>query len=305
MGVVLDEIRADFVQNNTHLACAHADDCMNSCKRQVSRDECGRIHASSNFLTVTLESVTTEICIYEDDLSDAQTLADVIENVAQTRRIAVNVTIFKHGYDLLRLVEAHEPDLLFLDIDAGEDELDGFSIAQKIRDWSFDLPIVFVTYLREYAVVGYEVEAMHYLLKPVTIQGVEACFERLRRLKERRSKKSAVIFVKSQYKTFQIALDSIRFIEVKGNTVNIHLPGRIIRSNISMTSIEEKVGDALFRCHRSFLVNPRCIEKIDGNNFVLHSGEKVPIRMNGRRGTIARYHDWLASQADGMAALGE
>lgn len=248
-----------------------------------------------------LEAVTAEIFIYEDAASDARALSDTIETVAENRQITVNVTIFNHSSDLLQAVENHEPDLLFMDIDAGQNEPDGISLAKQIRIWSTDLPIVFVTCMQEWALLGYEVQALHYLIKPTTTQEVDVCFNRLEKLTGRRLKKRRFISVISDYKTLRIPVDAIQYAEVKGNTVTLHLPGRSIPSNTSMTSLEQQVGDALLRCHRSYLINPRFVKHIDSNDFVLTTGERIPIRINGRKSTISQYHDWIMQHMDKVA----
>lgn len=141
---------------------------------------------------------------------------------------------------------------------------------------------------------------LHYLIKPITMGNVEDCFNRLERAKKHHPRKRPSISIVSDYRTVEIPVENIQYAEVKGNTVTIHLSGRSVSSNISMTSFEKKVGDAMIRCHRSYLVNPAFIERIDNNDFVLRSGARVPIRMNGHRRTISLYHDWLAKQADAM-----
>lgn len=248
--------------------------------------------------STNLVPVTTEIFIYEDATSDAQELNETIESVAENRQTTVNVTTFNHANDLLQAIETHEPDLLFMDIDAGKSEPDGISLAKRIRIWSTDLPIVFVTCMQEWALLGYEVQALHYLIKPATTQEVEICFNRLEKLTGHRLKKRPSISIISNYKTLRIPVDAIQYAEVKGNTVTIHLPGRSIPSNTSMTSLEQQVGDALLRCHRSYLINPRFVKHIDSNDFVLTTGERIPIRINGRKSTIAQYHDWIMRHMD-------
>ena len=68
-----------------------------------------------------------------------------------------------------------------------------------------------------------------------------------------------------------------------------------------MTSLEQQVGDALLRCHRSYLINPKFVKRIDSNNFVLTTGERIPIRINGRKSTISQYHDWIMRHMDKVA----
>ena len=265
-----------------------------------SNDERLCFLSSPFLLSIRVVAVTMEICIYEDDNSDAQNLKTTIESFAESKQISVKITLYKHGRNLLHAIQSHKTDLLFLDIDAGKNEPDGFEIAKQIHAWNADLPIVFTTYLQEYALLVYEVEALHYLLKPITMGNVEDCFNRLERAKRHHPRKRPSISIVSDYRTVEIPIENIQYAEVKGNTVTIHLSGRSVSSNISMTSFEKKVGDAMIRCHRSYLINPAFIERIDNNDFVLRSGVRVPIRMNGRRHTISLYHDWLAKQADAM-----
>ena len=163
--------------------------------------------------------------------------------------------------------------------DAGQNEPDGISLAKQIRIWSTDLPIVFVTCMQEWALLGYEVQALHYLIKPATTQEVDVCFNRLEKLTGRRLKKRRFISVISDYKTLRIPVDAIQYAEVKSNTVTIHLPGRSIPSNTSMTFVK----------------------RIDSNDFVLTTGERIPIRINGRKNTISQYHDWIMRHMDKVA----
>ncbi len=263
-----------------------------------SYDERPRIPPESFLSYIKVGAVTTEMYIYEDDDQDAQTLKTTIESFAVSSQISVRVTVYKHGRDLLRAIETHEPDMLFLDVDAGENEPDGLEIAKQIHAWNANLPIVFTTYLQEYAIFGYEVEALHYLIKPVTIENIEVCFNRLEKEKRNHPKKRFSISVVSDYRQLAVPVENIRFAEVRRNTVTLHLPERSISTNISMSSLEQQTNGMLIRCHRSYLVNPKYITKIDHNDFVLCSGERIPIRMNGHRKTIALYHDWLARQTD-------
>ena len=261
-----------------------------------SYDERPRIPPESFLSYIKVVAVTTAMYIYEDDDSGAQMLKATIESFAVSNQISIRVTIYKHGRDLLHAIEAHEPDMLFLDVDAGEDEPDGLEIAKQVHAWNTNLPIVFTTYLQEYAIFGYEVEALHYLIKPVTIEHIAVCFDRLEKERRNHPRERLSISVVSDYKQLTIPVENITFAEVKRNTVTLHLSGRSISTNTSMSSLEQQTDGILIRCHRSYLVNPRCIARIDRNDFVLHSGEKIPIRMNGRRKTIALYHDWLAKQ---------
>ncbi len=177
-------------------------------------------------------------------------------------------------------------DLLFLDIQMPE--LNGLEFSRVVPE---DTRIVFTTAFDQYAIDGYRVNALDYLLKPISypdfLQAVNKAvqwFEIKRKVDETTSGgvaggKTEFIYVKSDYKLIQIRLDNVLYIEGLKDYVKIHLENesRPILSLVSMKAMEEKLpADRFLRVHRSFIVQKSKIQVIDKGRIVFGK-ECIPI----------------------------
>ncbi|MGL4851226.1 MAG: LytR/AlgR family response regulator transcription factor [Phocaeicola sp.] len=174
--------------------------------------------------------------------------------------------------------------LLFLDIQMPE--LNGLEYSQMV---SPETRIIFTTAFNQYALDSYKVNALDYLLKPISytdfIKSVNKAIEWFE-LKEKAMSEAAdkvadpkFIYVKSDYKLVQIALDRILYIEGLKDYVKIYLEGeeKAILSLISMKSMEERLPTHQFiRVHRSFIVQRDKIKIVDRGRIVFGK-EYIPI----------------------------
>ena len=123
------------------------------------------------------EKMRAAVC--EDVLEEAQWLSDMIYKWYADKGIEGEVSIFEDAARFLFAREDYSFDVLFLDIRMpGEN---GVSLAKHLRRIGDDMPIIFVTGEREYILEGYEVEALHYLIKPVQEKKIFECLERVYR----------------------------------------------------------------------------------------------------------------------------
>lgn len=173
-------------------------------------------------------------------------------------------------------------DLLFLDIQMPE--LDGLEFSHMV---SADTRIIFTTAFGQYALDGYRVNALDYLLKPISYKDfLEAGNKALQwfELKEastsgNRDDDDAFIYVKSDYKLVQICLKDILYVEGLKDYVKIYLENesRPILSLMSMKSVEEHLPATRFlRVHRSYIVQKSKIRLIDRGRIVFGK-EYIPI----------------------------
>lgn len=175
-------------------------------------------------------------------------------------------------------------DLIFLDIQMPE--LNGLEFSHMIPS---DIRIIFTTAFDQYALDGYRVNALDYLLKPISytdfIQAVQKAIQWFE-LKQHNesvplSKEDDInfIYVKSDYKLVQIELDKILYIEGLKDYIKIHIEdeSRPLLSLISMRTIEEKLPSKRFiRVHRSFIVQKQKIRLIDKGRIVFGK-DYIPI----------------------------
>ena len=169
-------------------------------------------------------------------------------------------------------------DLLFLDIQMPE--LDGLEFAKMVPE---DTRIVFTTAFNQYAVEGYRVNALDYLLKPISPAAfMEAANRALEWFSLKQGTNTEVeaessgdcIYVKSEYKLIQVQLNDILYVEGLKDYVKIYTESnpRPILSLSSMKAMEERLpSDRFLRVHRSFIVQKSKIRVIDRNRIVFGS----------------------------------
>ncbi len=192
---------------------------------------------------------------------------------------------YSSAVQAMKMLPENPVDLLFLDIQMPE--LNGLEFSKMVPEKT---RIVFTTAFGQYAIDGYRVNALDYLLKPISyadfIEAVNRATEWFNlKLKSENDKSSDTsynpdyIYVKSDYKLIQIELDKILYIEGLKDYVKIYTEDnpRPILSLISMKSLEEKLPEERFlRVHRSFIVQKQKIKIIDKGRIVFGK-EYIPI----------------------------
>lgn len=166
-------------------------------------------------------------------------------------------------------------DIVFTDIQMPE--LDGLSFSKTLNE---NTRIVFTSAFEQYAIEGYRVNALDYLLKPIsyndfliTAKKAQKWFKQKRNESppEMQKPQENSIFVKSDYKLLRINFDDIRYIEGLKDYVKIYTDSqsRPILSLISMHTIEEALPSSMFmRIHRSYIVNMSKIEVVERGQIV-------------------------------------
>ncbi|WP_294476133.1 LytTR family DNA-binding domain-containing protein [Ruminococcus flavefaciens] len=163
-------------------------------------------------------------------------------------------------------------DLLLLDIEMGD--MNGMELAHKLRRKGDMLPIIFITGYSEFMQDGYDVEALHYLLKPVN---KEKLFAVLDRYASRHSADSRVIF-SSGDESVCINADDIMYLEAFGKKTQITLRGgKEIECTCGLSAAAEKLGENFVSCHRSYVVNLGFVRSISKTDVTLDNGRKIPL----------------------------
>ena len=182
---------------------------------------------------------------------------------------------YSNATDAMRGIAAKPVDIAFLDIQMPE--VNGMELSKMLPP---DTRVVFTTAFNQYAIDGYRLNALDYLLKPVTYSAfLEAANKALHWFSlvnraadtETEQKEPTSIFVKSEYKLLQIAFDDIRYVEGLKDYVKIHTEQSKspVLSLMNMKAMERMLPPAKFiRVHRSFIVNKSKIKEIDRNRIV-------------------------------------
>jgi DNA-binding LytR/AlgR family response regulator len=160
--------------------------------------------------------------------------------------------------------------------------------------------IVFTTAYSEYAVEGFMVDAVDYLLKPF---GLDEFRRAAMRLQERLSAQPKVvmkepdddtIFVKTDYKVLKIAVSDIRYVEGMSEYLKIHLEGqpKPIVTLLSMKKMEEYLPSHFMRIHRSYIINLKKIQEVNKNRVIMDSNTYLPIGDNYKEA----FNDYLTTK---------
>ena len=153
--------------------------------------------------------------ICDDDLTQQQVNENLIKQWAVNEGIPVRTTLFSLAEAFLfHYEEDKSADVLLLDVEMGE--MDGVTFAKKIRSGNRGVQIIFITGYMDYILDGYEVEALHYLLKPVKSENL---FPVLNRAIKRLEENTKVLLVQLMDESVRIPHYEIRYFEVAGNYV--------------------------------------------------------------------------------------
>ena len=158
------------------------------------------------------------ICIVEDELSQAELLKNYINKYGNSTKQPFNITHLSDGIDLVDDYKG-QFDIILLDIQMKH--LDGMAAAEKIRKVDSDVIIIFITSTVQYAVQGYAVDALGYVLKPVPYTQFEQLFEKaITRVNAK--KQHVYVKVSVDDKQMKLDCDTISYIESQRNNVIIH-----------------------------------------------------------------------------------
>ncbi|WP_208559196.1 LytR/AlgR family response regulator transcription factor [Marinilactibacillus kalidii] len=213
------------------------------------------------------------IAIVDDETIQIESMKSLIKRSAETLNLSVELLEFSSGEAFLFELEDHKAiDIVFLDIEMNQ--LDGLDVAKKIRETEQGLTIVFATAFAEYAVQGYDVQAMDYLLKPIHVDKIE------RVLTRHLEKKPAIkesIMIESNGERIKLFLENILFIEVNRRECTIHLKEQIVTTNQTLKEISEKLTDDFIQTHRSYIVHVKYIDRLLKTDIKLSNGENIPL----------------------------
>ena len=163
-------------------------------------------------------------------------------------------------------------DILLLDIEMGE--MNGVELAKKIRSGNDRVQIVFITGFPDFISEGYEVSALHYLLKPVSGEKLGSVLDRAAANLAKSEKQLTVTFDRH---TDYIPLSKILYIEAQKQYIEIVTESETYRTKTSLSDTEKELDEYFLKCHRSYIVDLRYVSRILSDHILLKNGVEIPI----------------------------
>lgn len=183
--------------------------------------------------------------------------------------------------DALEFISSDKADLVFVDINMPD--LNGMDFVKSLKEKP---GIIFTTAYSEYALDGFKVDAIDYLLKPISYNDFLRAVNKAKLLLGNTEQKgdtanssSDHLFVKSEYKIMRIELSDIKYIESMHEYVRIHMANeKPVMTLLSMKTIEEQLPREKFmRVHRSYIVNKEKIKVVERNRIIFDNNVYIPV----------------------------
>lgn len=225
-------------------------------------------------------------CLIVDDEAVARDIIATHLNKIDTINILGNC---KSAVDALSIINNSRVDLLFLDINMPE--ISGISFASTLPK---HIKVIFTTAYRDYAVEGFELRAVDYLLKPISferiLKSISAYIESQNYRQEEKVNLESTdfLFVRSDRKMVKINFDEIIYVESYSDYLKIHLDDQTVITRETISSIEGKLPkDNFIRIHRSFIIS---IAKINSftNEEVTIDNKSLPISRSYKKSVLYR-----------------
>ena len=218
------------------------------------------------------------IVMAEDSPTDAAIAQSLISQFLSEENVEARLIHFDNGTELLAHYP-HEASLFLLDIDMSQ--LDGLSTAHRIRKIDPDVSICFMTNYGKLALEGYSVDAMGFMVKPLSYPVLKSTLKRVMNRIAR--KQTYLVPIRQGKQQLFIDANQIMYIETKRKGILIHMAHEAIASNEPLKAIELKLANKpFFRIHNAFLVNLDYIQTITANDAMVGT-EALPISKHRKK----------------------
>lgn len=213
-----------------------------------------------------------KIAICDDTEIDRNFIKDIVTDWANKSGVKPDIHMFSSAEEFLfEYEDCKDYQILLLDIEMGQ--MDGVSLAKELRKTNDSAQIVFITGYSDYIAEGYEVSALHYLMKPVR---EEKLSEVLDRAVSKLGKDEKALMLESGGETNLVPIYRIRFIDVRGNYITVHADKEYTIKK-TLSDVEKELDERFYRVGRSCIVNLTQISKVTKTDIFFNSGETVPL----------------------------
>jgi len=212
------------------------------------------------------------IAVCDDNVTDRQYIRNMLSEWAAQAGHSVCVSEFTSAEQFLfEYEDKSDYDILLLDIEMGA--MDGVTMAKQLRKSNDTVQIVFITGYSDYISEGYEVAALHYLMKPVK---QEKLFEVLYRATEKLLKNEAVLNFEIGGEMIRVPVYQIRYADVQGNYVTVHALSDVTAKK-TLGELEKQLDERFYRVGRSAIVNLTQISRVTKTEIKLMDGTAIPL----------------------------
>lgn len=225
------------------------------------------------------------VAIVEDEPAQGSLLQQYVLAWGRLRNKTVRTLLYENAESFLFGLEDGVPDAVFADIQMPG--MNGMEMIRKLRQKDGEVPVIFTSGLTEYLREGYEVQALHYLVKPISEEKVMECLDRACRRKDTRE----LFAARTLDGVVRLDLREANYCEAQGHYVRfVMTDGAEIRVMKSISELEKELpGEAFVRCHRCYLCNLENVRQILQDSVLFDNGASAPVSRRAYRELNRRF----------------
>lgn len=228
--------------------------------------------------------VKMRIAVCDNEIQEIQTVRNLIRDyVFEVKQI----DCFKSGEDFVMELDKKQYDLVFMDIYM--EGISGIEAACAAKKHSPKTEIVFTTVSRDFAVEAFNINALHYIVKPVTPGQIKKAINRY--YKKRR--KIAYLEVQSGHDNIKLRLEDVCYLQSRNNGTDIFLQNDMLHINMNTTSLAEQLNYLFLNIRRGMYVSMNYIVRMESDCCILKNGEKVLLSRKERPKIRSRYKEYI------------
>lgn len=229
-----------------------------------------------------------KVAIVEDEAQCSADLREYVEQYCREHGLEAQIQVFS---DPVSLVEWYQPVWNVILLDIKMPHMDGMAAAQRIRSADPAVLLIFITYMSKYAIRGYEVGALDFILKPVNYPKLAMRLRHVEEIVRRREKR--FLLVTENGELYRVFTGDIHYIEVANRHIYIHTPGRVYTTNGTLADLEQKLYRQPFaRCSQSYLVNLGHVSSVQRDTVFLDEGA-VPLSRSKKKSFLQALSDYM------------
>lgn len=230
------------------------------------------------------------IAVCDDEAEYCNQIQTMIEKIYHSLDLIVDT--YQTGQDLLRWFPERKYDLIFLDIEMPG--IDGISLARRLRERKEELRLVFLTSHVEYALKGYEVQALRYLTKPVQEDKLEEVLSYV--MKQMQGQR--IIWLKTNGGEERVSVSDILYLEAQDQNILILTAEQSYTVRYNLRDFERELREyGFFRIHRGYLVSLGKISAVRKNEVTLDGGTVLPLSRTKEKPLKEALYQYIKKEA--------
>lgn len=232
----------------------------------------------------------TRIALVEDDPMYRAQLEEYLERYSRESGEKLSVRAFGDGDEIALNYRAEYYDIILMDIQM--QYMDGMTAAMEIRKVDDEVVIIFITNMTQYAIKGYAVDALDFVVKPISYYAFSQCIDRAIGRMRRRARR--FLYVAGKNGGQKLEHSRILYVEVDGHHLIYHMAnGSTVDAAGTMKEVEESLNsEAFFRCNKCYLVNLEHVDGVEGNDAVV-GGKPVQLSRSKKKAFLDALNNYI------------